>query len=46
MPSPQDRINGCRRIDLLGFLIGVAIEAVSGNGILQQVAELALLSQG
>jgi hypothetical protein len=31
---------------MLGFLIGVAIEALTGHGILKQLAEVALLSQG
>lgn len=39
-----ERLNG--RLAILGFLIGVAIEALTGHGILQQLAELALLSQG
>jgi hypothetical protein len=39
-----ERLNG--RIAMLGFLIGVAIEALTGHGILQQIADVALLSQG
>jgi hypothetical protein len=39
-----ERLNG--RLAMLGFLIGVAIEALTGHGILQQLADLALLSQG
>jgi hypothetical protein len=39
-----ERLNG--RLAMLGFLIGVAIEALTGHGILQQLADVALLSQG
>jgi hypothetical protein len=39
-----ERLNG--RIAMLGFLIGVAIEALTGHGILQQITDVALLSQG
>jgi len=30
---------------MLGFAIGLIVEAFSGDGILQQIADLALLSQ-
>lgn len=39
-----ERLNG--RLAMLGFLIGVAIEALTGHGILQQLADVALLNQG
>jgi len=39
-----ERLNG--RLAMLGFLIGVAIEALTGHGILQQLADVKLLSQG
>jgi hypothetical protein len=39
-----ERLNG--RLAKLGFLIGVAIEALTGHGILQQLTDVALLSQG
>jgi len=39
-----ERLNG--RLAMLGFMIGVAIEALTGHGILQQLADVALLSQG
>jgi hypothetical protein len=39
-----ESLNG--RLAMLGFLIGVAIEAFTGHGILQQLADVALLSQG
>ncbi len=39
-----ERLNG--RLAMLGFLIGVAIEGLTGHGILQQLADVALLSQG
>ncbi len=39
-----ERLNG--RLAMLGFLIGVAIEALTGQGILQQLADVALLGQG
>jgi len=38
-----ERLNG--RIAMLGFTIGLIVEAFSGDGILQQIADLALLSQ-
>ncbi len=38
-----ERLNG--RIAMLGFTIGLIMEAFSGNGILKQIADLALLSQ-
>ena len=38
-----ERLNG--RLAMLGFLIGVAIEAITGHGILQQLAEVAFLGQ-
>ena len=38
-----ERLNG--RIAMLGFTIGLIVEACSGDGILQQIADLALLSQ-
>ncbi len=38
-----ERLNG--RLAMLGFLIGVAIEAITGQGILQQLAEVAFLGQ-
>jgi hypothetical protein len=31
---------------MLGFLIGVAIEAFTGHGILQELADVALFSKG
>jgi hypothetical protein len=34
------------RLALLGFLIGVAIQALTGHGIPQQLADVAVLSQG
>jgi hypothetical protein len=36
-------ING--RVAMLGFTIGLIVEAFSGDGILKQIADLALLSQ-
>ena len=39
-----ENLNG--RLAMLGFLIGVAIEALTGHGILQQLADVALFSQG
>ena len=39
-----ENLNG--RLAMLGFLIGVAIEALTGHGILQQLADVAQLSQG
>ena len=39
-----ERLNG--RIAMLGFTIGLIVEAFSGDGILQQIADLALLAQG
>ncbi len=38
-----ERLNG--RVAMLGFTIGLIVEAFSGDGILQQIADLALLSQ-
>lgn len=38
-----ERLNG--RIAMLGFTIGLIVEAFSGDGILQQIADLAPLSQ-
>jgi hypothetical protein len=38
-----ERLNG--RVAMLGFAIGLIVEAFSGDGILQQIADLALLSQ-
>jgi hypothetical protein len=38
-----ERLNG--RVAMLGFSIGLIVEAFSGDGILQQIADLALLSQ-
>jgi hypothetical protein len=38
-----ERLNG--RIAMLGFTIGLIVEAFSGDGILKQIADLALLSQ-
>jgi hypothetical protein len=39
-----ERLNG--RLAMLGFTIGLIVEAFSGDGILQQIVDLALLSQG
>lgn len=39
-----ERLNG--RLAMLGYLIGVAIEALTGHGILQQHGGVALLIQG
>jgi len=36
-----ERLNG--RVAMLGFVFGVALEAISGDGILQQLIDLALL---
>jgi hypothetical protein len=38
-----ERLNG--RVAMLGFTIGLIVEAFSGDGILKQIADLALLSQ-
>jgi len=38
-----ERLNG--RVAMIGFLIGVAIEALTGHGILQQIVEVALLGK-
>jgi hypothetical protein len=38
-----ERLNG--RVAMIGFVIGVAIEALTGHGILQQIVDVALLSQ-
>lgn len=38
-----ERLNG--RVAMLGFAIGLLVEALTGDGILQQIADLALLSQ-
>jgi hypothetical protein len=38
-----ERLNG--RIAMLGFSIGLIVEAFSGDGILKQIADLALLAQ-
>ncbi|MEB3322850.1 MAG: chlorophyll a/b-binding protein [Synechococcaceae cyanobacterium] len=38
-----ERLNG--RVAMLGFTIGLIVEAFSGDGILQQIIDLALLSQ-
>jgi hypothetical protein len=38
-----ERLNG--RVAMLGFAIGLIVEAFSGDGILQQIADLAMLSQ-
>ncbi len=38
-----ERLNG--RIAMLGFAIGLLVEAFSGDGILQQIVDLALLTQ-
>jgi hypothetical protein len=39
-----ERLNG--RLAMLGFTIGLIVEAFSGDGILQQIVDLVLLSQG
>ena len=39
-----ERLNG--RLAMLGFSIGLIVEAISGDGILKQIADIALLSQG
>jgi hypothetical protein len=38
-----ERLNG--RIAMLGFSIGLIVEAFSGDGILKQITDLALLAQ-
>lgn len=38
-----ERLNG--RLAMLGFTIGLIVEAFSGDGILRQLADLVLLAQ-
>ena len=38
-----ERLNG--RVAMLGFVFGLVLEAISGDGILQQLVDLALLFQ-
>jgi hypothetical protein len=38
-----ERLNG--RVAMLGFVFGLALEAISGDGILRQLVDVALLFQ-